>query len=151
MYNYINKEIEDFERNGVDKYPYRVDYNRTLTYFLFDPNKYPKSDYKIDIIDFIFDNFNEYDYRYCYAYIKFLIKHIKTGKIEIKIVELNDPIFFYMEDSGELIVSIDDDIESSIDEYYIYVQDQDIFPDLISSAKVKVVEALLKLNKLDKI
>ena len=56
-----------------------------------------------------------------------------------------------MEDSGELSVSINDDIESSIDEYHIYVQDRDICPDLINSAKVKVIEALLKINKLDRI
>ena len=151
--SFINKEIEECKINDCIYHPENIETKQTINTYLFSLNKYPYSDYKIDVVDFIFDNFNEHrDYRSCSVYIKVLINNIKTEKSEIQIFELWDPLNYYMNDAGEFEVYVDsgDFFEDNV-ENHIFIQDKDIYPDLIKSAKVKVKELLIKLNKIDKI
>ena len=151
--SFINKELKELYNSQEIKSLYELDcgYNKELNYNLYTIDKFPLTDYKIDVIEFMFDEFDDEDPRLCNFYIKLLIRDKTIDQVKIRVVKFDQYLYYTMDESGELHVKIDHVPGMVLDSYHLYIQGVDVYPDLIKSAKVKITEMLIRLNRYNEV
>lgn len=133
-----NELISPIYKDGLHKM-----FTTSIAYHLYDIKCFPLKKYKIEVLDYIFDEFQLKSFfsENCYScsvILKINISDLKNKTDEIKYIKFANYNFYNK--------CIDDDRSYSLSVDYIYVQGNDIMNDLIECGKRKIPEIVKELN-----